>query len=426
MFPLYNKKLDFDIALANECAKTISSITNLGCSVSSVDGMSLFSYGLNCSSCALCDLSGIDASLCMKSHQYSLNQSERFDGKYIYFCPAGLTCFTSPVISVNTTTAQFVVGPFLMVDKQDFLDLDLNEFLHFLPTQIQKILLYLDKIPYVAPSKVNDLSMLLFMIVGFLNSTCHANILLEKQDSHRIQKNISSYIHQLKGLDSCPPYPFDTENKLLDAIAHQDKLKAQKYLNELFGYIFFSTGNDIELSKSRTYELLVLISRTSIKSGGDPEHCLKLTHEYLHIIPQLDSLDALATWLSKVASEFMDNLFSYSEVKHANVIYKAVQYMKRHYDEKIILEQMAAFVSLSPTYFSRVFKKELGQSFTSFLTSLRIEKSKDFLLDTDWKLIDIALAVGFEDQSYFTKKFKEEVGVPPFRFREQHAHILPK
>ena len=103
------------------------------------------------------------------------------------------------------------------------------------------------------------------------------------------------------------------------------------------------------------------------------------------------------------------------------MIHQTVQYLNTNYSEKITMEQMAQRVYLSPSYFSRVFKEETGESFTTYLTRIRIERSKSLLSQKSIRLTDIAQLVGFEDQSYFTKVFKKQEGMPPLRYRESHA-----
>ncbi len=419
------QKTAFDFALASECAQTFYNVTGLGCSISTVDGQLLHSCGLASTNCQMCSLSGFTHTSCKQTQLYSLHEAERFGGKYIYFCPMGLTCFTSPILTMGEAIAQITVGPFLMVDPQDYIDIDLQEILHLPKHILPSIQEYLLHIPQIQAEKVEAMANMLFMMVAFVNDVSEANRLMGRKKADDIQKNIATYIYQLKGLSSALPYPFDTEKKLLDALSKADRAGAQKHLNELFGYIFFSTGNNLDIAKSRVYELLVLISRTAIRSGANSEHCLRLTHEYLQIIPELQTLDTLATWLSAVTSEFMDHVFNFGDIKHANAIYAATQYMQTHFHEKITLEQVAQRVFLSPSYFSRVFKRELGQPFSGFLNSLRIKKSKELLQSTQLKLIDIALAVGFDDQSYFTKIFKKEMGITPFQYRarNQEKHL---
>ena len=115
----------------------------------------------------------------------------------------------------------------------------------------------------------------------------------------------------------------------------------------------------------------------------------------------------------------MDYLFEYTDVKHANVIRKAIQYIRNHYAEKISLHSVAQEVYLSPAYFSRIFRQETGETFNAYLNTVRIEQSKKLLMDKSVRLIDISLMVGFDNQSYFTKVFKKNTGMSPLQYREK-------
>jgi len=92
---------------------------------------------------------------------------------------------------------------------------------------------------------------------------------------------------------------------------------------------------------------------------------------------------------------------------------KIREYMAEHYDEPLTLDQLAGMTSLSPKYFGELFKKHFGQSVTDYLTEVRIYQAKRYLRDTDGLLRDIARKVGYNDEFYFSRKFKKEVGVPP-------------
>jgi YesN/AraC family two-component response regulator len=75
-------------------------------------------------------------------------------------------------------------------------------------------------------------------------------------------------------------------------------------------------------------------------------------------------------------------------------------------------------VFLSPAYFSRIFKEEMGENFNSYVNLIRIEAAKKLLLNEQVPLVDISSLVGFEGQSYFSKVFKKMTGMTPGRFRE--------
>ncbi len=413
---LSKREENFDTKLAKDCAQAFAGSTELGTIVSLENGEIIAEYGNGCASCSICELAGKSKSQCFQSHAYGMKEAERFGGKYVYFCVMGLTCFVSPIVGKEKSEAKITVGPFLMVEKPDYINYELHSKFKLDQSQINSIHAEIDCLPYVSPEKVTDMSTLLFLSVGFINNVWAANNMLDTQLSYDVQNHMSLYISKLKGVEDLPPYPFDVETKLLEAIAQSNKDSAKRYLNELFGYIFFSTGNNLELAKSRTYELLVLISRTAIKNGADPEKSLILSHDYLQIIPKFQTLEELCTWLIKITDSFID-LFNYIDVKHANIIHKATLYIRQHYAEKITLENISKMVFLSPAYFSRIFKKEIGITFNSFLNNVRIEKSKDLLKNNKLKMVDIAFMVGFDSQSYFTKVFKKNIGVSPLQYR---------
>ena len=415
---------DFSISTAKECAKSFSNATGIGCSVSLANGDIIYESGFCCSSCEMCSFTDSKPSTCLNRHIYCMTESERFGGKYIYLGPFNFTFFVSPIIEDDKIVARITVGPFLMIEKDDYIEIDLMSDLKLKGEVLEKAIKHLDNIPFVSPDKVNDLSALLFMAVGFMNNVNNNNKLIDKQKSEYLHNKISSHVHDFKFMNEVPSYPFDTESKMLASIANKDRPNAQMYLNELFGYIFFSTGRDLLMAKSRVYELLILISRTAIKNGADCDKCLMLSHDYLQTIPELKTMEELSLWLSTVMNEFMDNLFDFMNNKHSSVLSSALQYIQSNFHEKITLEHMSQLCFLSPSYFSRLFKQETGVSFTTFLTQIRIEKSKNLLSYTNDKLSNIALSVGFEDQSYFTKVFKKHVGVSPYKYRELNSSII--
>ncbi|MDD6175255.1 MAG: PocR ligand-binding domain-containing protein [Firmicutes bacterium] len=418
--------MQFDEKLARECAAAFSGATGLGCIVCSAGGSVLFSQGYSCAGCRMCRAAGLSPEDCRQSQLYGMSEAERFGGKYIYFCRMGLTCFVSPIAGENGSAARITVGPFLMVDPQDYIACDLCECLHLSGDALSAAAEELKQVPCVPAERVHSFSTLLFLAVGFMNHVSAANRMMETQESGQIQGQINSYILQLKNSGQPVSYPFDTERELLNAVAHGERTEAQRLLNELLGHIFFSSGGSLEEMKARIYELLVLISRRTIDVGADPVSTLKLSREFLQTIPQLPDSNELCLWLSDVLNRLMDGVFRFSDAKHADLMHKTLQYLHTHYTERITMEEMARRVFLSPAYFSRVFKQETGETFNNCLNRIRIEKSKELLLHQNLRLTDIAQLTGFEDQSYFTKVFRRITGVPPMKFRENKGILQQK
>lgn len=414
---------DFDLKLAIECAEAFSSSSGLGCTVSDCSGGLLYHTGYSCESCAVCRLAGKNREGCIQAHIYGMTEAERFGGKYIYFCPMGLICFVSPILGHRGSAAKITVGPFLMVDKEDYIAFDIEERGGLSEKVKEAIIRELEQIPYRSTKHVNALSILLFMAVGFMNNVSAAGRMLDIQSSDAIQGQISTYIAQLKGGEMLPSYPIMTEQKLLRSIADCNKPESQKLLNELLGHIFFSSGGNYNTIKSSVYELLVLISRAAIAGGAESEYTLKLSRGYLSEMGTISNIDELCMWLTNVMNRFIDSVFPVGQIKHIDVIHKAVQHMREHIGDKVTMEETAGKVYLSPSYFSKIFKEEMGSCFSAYLNRMRVEKSKTLLLTENLRLADIAVMVGFEDQSYFTKVFKKVTGVSPNVFRESKGRV---
>ena len=91
-----------------------------------------------------------------------------------------------------------------------------------------------------------------------------------------------------------------------------------------------------------------------------------------------------------------------------------------HLNGDLSLTAMGALVYLNPFYLSRLFKKQLGITLTDYVIHARMEKAKELLLSTHRKINDIALEVGFESASYFTRFFKRTTGMTPLDYRDNH------
>lgn len=99
---------------------------------------------------------------------------------------------------------------------------------------------------------------------------------------------------------------------------------------------------------------------------------------------------------------------------------KMVDYMERNYHQVITLEEMAKKTYLSTGYLSRYFKKKMGMGFSRFLMNIRLKHSIKDLLYTDETISQIAMKNGFANTKSFSSLFKEEYGVTPHVYRENH------
>jgi two-component system response regulator YesN len=107
---------------------------------------------------------------------------------------------------------------------------------------------------------------------------------------------------------------------------------------------------------------------------------------------------------------------------HRAFVALAQSYIDAHYSEQgLSLEQVAAAVEISPGYLSRLLKRETGFSFVDYLTRVRINKAVQIMSDPAVKVYEVAQAVGYQSQHYFSRAFKRVFGRPPVEYRKGGA-----
>jgi len=107
--------------------------------------------------------------------------------------------------------------------------------------------------------------------------------------------------------------------------------------------------------------------------------------------------------------------FDYSD-ESLRIIQQALEYISKNY-ATLTETEVANYCNLSYSYFSRMFKKIMHQSFSEYLTQYRITKAEQLLSATDKSISEIAGTVGFSTPSYFIQQFKNKKGISPKQFR---------
>ncbi|NLK21251.1 MAG: response regulator [Epulopiscium sp.] len=116
-----------------------------------------------------------------------------------------------------------------------------------------------------------------------------------------------------------------------------------------------------------------------------------------------------------------DNKTIVEEKRYSPAISAIVRDINDNYAQKINLEDYADKFKMSPEYISRIFSKELGVTFSNYLTRFRIDKAKELLIDTNYKIYEIACMVGYNDVQYFCRVFKKVSGISAKEYIVKHT-----
>lgn len=427
-----------DQAILNEAlhrADMYRQATGVGCEVLDCQGLRLGKPNAEtqehtCAQCNLFTSPQADPEArypCADTHLYGASQAKRFGGSFIYLCPVGFMHWASPLLSSGRPVGIFVGGPVLSIDREDAVDSIIKSSQGTI--SVLEAQGFVDSIPRVDPPRVQALAQMLSIIAEELSINSREEFEGPKRKSEQ-QSRLSSQIHDNKKKLSVSQfdesYPLEKERNLLAALRRGDQETARGILNELLGLIFFSHMGNFEYIKFKSIELLVLLSRAAMENAEEEYTQEENQSRYLRALLKADNLEELTDLLNRIVEWYSIRLFSFHQVKHASALRKAERYVQNNYARHLSLSEVARAAELSPAYFSTLFKQEMGEGFSDYLTRLRIEKASLLLLKTNLSLPEIAGQCGFADQSWFSKTFKKYMRLSPGKYREMGGNWAPE
>lgn len=99
----------------------------------------------------------------------------------------------------------------------------------------------------------------------------------------------------------------------------------------------------------------------------------------------------------------------------------SLRYIREHFNEQFSIQTLAQLENYNPSYYTDWFRKKIGCSPSKYLREFRVERAKEMLLNPRFSLLDIAVQIGYNSHSAFTRAFKQTVGCSPQEYRN---HVL--
>jgi len=381
------------------------------------DGHALLEFGRTSSYCALLKKHIFTRNECEELHRKGGERALKLGESYIFTCHSGLNHIAFPLISRGELLNSILIGPFLMDRPDSTLVADLMERHPLSPTLALELYDGLGDIQILEPAKVSHLSRLVAHLLSPLISDGYAALELAREKLYqqsRINETIQRYKEQQ--LPSSQNYFYEKESALMTKVRTGSIQEAKALLNDLLGYVLFSEGGRPEAVRIRAIELATLLSRVAMNGGAQADSIYNLNSRFIALMNREQNLDAICHLLQEVVEGFMDAMFAPTDKGNPH-IRRALQYMAANYAQPLTAAFVAGELGLSPNYFSTLFRETVGVSFREQLMRIRIEESKQLLRSTSDSLTDIAVAMGFADQSYFCKTFKRITGMTPGKYR---------
>ena len=336
---------------------------------------------------------------------YGCNEARRWRGRYTYYCPIGLV-FSA--VSIPESDHAVVAGPLIMGEPQDTL-LDLPEGID------RDAILCLG---VCSSAQLRHISSVLEMAVSGIryrpDSADDRNVVKEPEPEENARMHNSF------------PYMREQQEVLRQAILDQNKPVAREVLNQLLRYVYSPHPDQVGLIRSRAVQLVWMLTDIALAGEGGHQENQMYRQVYIPALKNAETLEELDITLAELLHLYVDYSLDFTEIRHSDTIYRVMEYIKSNYSRKVSLEDISSYVHLSPSHLSGLFRKETGQTISAYLSFVRIEKSKLLLATTDTPIAQIGALCGFEDQSYFTRVFRQQTGISPKKYRQSETDNLNK
>lgn len=132
---------------------------------------------------------------------------------------------------------------------------------------------------------------------------------------------------------------------------------------------------------------------------------------------EIDTLEEIESWMIHFFESSLVVAGEVKELSKRTEVLDACQYVSLHLTRRITLDEVAEHLFMNPSYFSRLFKKETGETFIEYVNRVKVDRAKELLDQTNLSVAKIGETLGYDNHSYFIKMFKTVAGITPQEYR---------
>ena len=155
------------------------------------------------------------------------------------------------------------------------------------------------------------------------------------------------------------------------------------------------------------------------QTGIHPSHVMRMAATIQSRIEAATSLAKLEQMPNDICRKYCLLVKNHTNLKCSRLTKEVIAYVQFHLDDELSLNTLALAFDKNPSFLSHTFSNDMGISLTKFIQQSRIQEAVRLLNTTKLSVSETALAVGFQDFSYFSKTFSKFIGMSPREYRTQ-------
>lgn len=225
-------------------------------------------------------------------------------------------------------------------------------------------------------------------------------------------------INDIEPIRPDPAFHITTNEKLIDIIKIGDEASAIEMIKTLFDNLGAS-HTSIENVQRICLEILVMLSTTMSQFGYKPDVLFNNT-EPGGLLRKHNTIKELEQLILNVTQVAISRICFDRNTKNDEIVEKVKALVSEGYNSDISLTEIARQVHISPCYLSVIFSKSTNTTFKNFIMQTRIDHSRKLLENSALNISEIANAVGYKSQKYFSFLFHRMTGMMPTEYRALH------
>lgn len=355
---------------------------------------------------------------CRESIVFSGKKAAEIGSAYIYETPCGLIMCITPLVLEEELLGFITTGPVVLWDKDEF-------FAEEFRKKCEKVGLDMQKcdpsgIRQIDCKSMTSIAETLTMLIRYMlqeeRKYIGQRLEISKMNMERLRAAKEMQIRESQ--PHYNKYPIELEKELIASVQMGDKNQAKQIINRFLNEIFSYASGDLEIVKAKLYEFTAFLSRSAVEAGAPLATLTGVIKKSSRLLLENADFSDICRETVEILDGFLDAVYESRGKKNTSEhLYKAIQYINAHYFEDLNLDILAQNVFVSSYYLSHLFRREMGVTFSDYLTKVRVSRAKELLMEGR-SVEDVSECVGYRDGNYFIKIFKKYVGVTPSKYRK--------
>ena len=236
---------------------------------------------------------------------------------------------------------------------------------------------------------------------------------------YKVEDNYISYRQFIACSQAPLPLMKDLLNEWERSLRGKNFEGIQKLLKQFFDQAIL---DNLAPSKTRmlVMDLIVVLRKIVLERRLHWEQISKRYLDPIENLERLETYDDWCEWLLQLAENYCALAEICEESPAAPIIRKALDFIQTNLERDISLGEVAENIGVSKYHLSRIFPQYVGEHFGDYIQRLKLEKAKELLRLTNMRIYQVAEKVGFYNIRYFSRVFRDSIGVTPADYRRMN------